>query len=149
MNIEFSIEGDSEGYITFECPYCESEFKLLADELQNEDNEYVELYCPYCGLASDSNSFYTKEVIEQIQIIAQNYMYEELNKTFGEMAKKMNKSKAIKMKWKPLKKVSVKEVKDKDTVEEVFECNMCGKHEKVLYCAGVSKVFCSYCGVDL
>lgn len=26
--ITFTIQGDSEGYVTFECPFCGSEFKL-------------------------------------------------------------------------------------------------------------------------
>ena len=44
---EISIEGDSEGYVTFECPFCESEFKLNASEFQDEDNVFSELFCPY------------------------------------------------------------------------------------------------------
>ena len=32
------IQGDSEGYVSFECPYCGSEFKLQADEFQNEED---------------------------------------------------------------------------------------------------------------
>ena len=55
----------------------------------------------------------------------------------------------IKMKYKPLKKVPFKELKDKDTVETEFACNCCDHHMKVLYCAGASKIFCAYCGVDI
>ena len=36
-NFTISIQGDSEGYVTFECPYCNSEFKLQAGEYQNDD----------------------------------------------------------------------------------------------------------------
>ena len=43
----------------------------------------------------------------------------------------------------------LKELKDKDTTEEIFSCPMCENHIRVLYCAGVSKVFCAYCGVDI
>lgn len=146
---EINIEGDSDGYATFECPYCESEFKLKASELQSDNNIFTEIYCPYCGLVSQVNTFYTKETIEQAKAIAYNYMMDELNKSFGDMARNLNRNKFIKMDWKPLKKVNIYELKGKDTVEEIFECPICGKHEKVLYCAGVSKVYCSYCGVDL
>jgi hypothetical protein len=31
-NFTITIQGDSEGYVTFECPYCDSEFKLQAGE---------------------------------------------------------------------------------------------------------------------
>lgn len=146
VKFEIKIEGDSEGYVTFECPYCESEFKLNAIEFQDEDNEYIELNCPYCGLSKEVNEFYSKEVIEQMNLIAQNYMYEQLNNMFGKMKKDMNKNKFIKMKYKPLKKVGLKELQEKDTVETIFKCSTCYNHEKVLYCAGVSKVFCAYCG---
>lgn len=150
-NVTFQIrlEGDSEGYVTFECPFCESEFKLQAGEFKSEDNIFLELYCPYCGLIDDVKSFYSKEVAEQVKVLAQNYITEELNKVFGNLARDLNRNKFIKMQWKPLKKVNTKELKDRDTVEEIFECQSCGNHEKVLYCSGVSKIFCSYCGVDI
>lgn len=76
-------------------------------------------------------------------------MVQQLNKTFDKMARNLNRNKYIKMEWKPLKNVNVRELKDKDTVEEIFECPICANHEKVLYCSGISKIFCSYCGVDL
>lgn len=79
-NFTISIQGDSEGYVTFECPYCNSEFKLQAGEYQNDDEPFEELFCPYCGLAKEKNEFLSAEVIEQAQAIAYNYMVEELNK---------------------------------------------------------------------
>ena len=50
-NFTITIQGDREGYVTFECPYCDSEFKLQAGEFQNDDEPFEELFCPYCGLA--------------------------------------------------------------------------------------------------
>lgn len=135
--------------MTFECPYCKSEFKLNADEFQCEDNTFIELYCPYCGLPDEVNEFYNEAIMEQVEIIAQNYMYEQLNQMFSKTKRSINKNKLIKMEYKPLKKTELKELKDKDTVEMEFRCDICGNHEKVLYCAGASKVFCAYCGVDL
>ena len=146
---EIKIQGDCEGYVTFECPFCESEFKLRADEFQDDENTFTELYCPYCGLTDKINTFYTKDVIDQAEAIATNYMFEEINKAFGKMAKNLNRIKYIKMEWRPLRKVGLKELKDKDTVEEIFECPVCAYHEKVFYCSGVSKIYCSYCGVDI
>lgn len=145
-NLEIKIEGDSEGYVTLECPYCESEFKLNAGELQDEDNIIIELNCPYCGLSKEVNDFYTKEVIEQVELIVQNYMYEQLNSMFGNMKKNISKNNFINVDFRPLKKVSLKELQEKDTVETIFKCTNCGNHEKVLYCSGASKVFCAYCG---
>ena len=89
------IQGDSEGYVSFECPYCGSEFKLQADEFQNEEDPFDELFCPYCGLAKSISSFYTKEVIEQAEAVAYNHMVEELNRAFGKMARSFNQQRSL------------------------------------------------------
>ncbi len=150
MEISFTIQGDSEGYVTFECPFCGSEFKLQAGEYQNDDEPFEDLFCPYCGLTKEKNAFLSSDVIEKAQALAYNYAMEELNKAFGKMAKSVNKNKGlIKMTYKPLKKVETKDLKDKDTTETEFKCSCCNRQMKVLYCAGASKIFCSYCGVDL
>jgi transcription elongation factor Elf1 len=149
INFDIRIEGDSEGYVTFECPFCESEFKLNASEFQDEDNVITELFCPYCGLTDGINTFYSKEVIEQAETIAYNYMVEQVNKMINNFRKSLRGNKYIKVDFKKLKKVNLKELKDKDTVEEIFSCPMCENHVRVLYCAGASKVFCAYCGVDV
>ena len=149
VTFEINIEGDSEGYLTFECPFCESEFKLNASEFQDEDNVFTELFCPYCGLIDQVNAFYSKEVVEQAEAIAYNYMIEQVNKAFNDFKRSVKINNYIKVDFKELKKVNLKELKDKDTTEEIFSCPICGNHVRVLYCAGVSKVFCAYCGVDI
>jgi len=150
LNITFTIQGDNEGYVTFECPYCNSEFKLQAGEFQSDDEPFVELYCPYCGLSKDIPSFYSREVIEKAEALATNYMIEELNKSFSKMQRSVNRSGSlIKMTVRPLKKVTVKELVEKDTTETEFQCSICDRHLKVLYSAGAAKIFCPYCGVDL
>lgn len=146
----FKIQGDSEGYVTFECPFCGSEFKLQAGEYQNDEDPIEELFCPYCGLTKEKNEFLSSDVIEKAQAIAYNYMVEEFNKTFKKMQKSVNRSKGlIKMDFKPLKKVATKELKNMDTTETEFLCDCCERSVKVLYCAGAAKVFCPYCGVDI
>lgn len=149
-NFTIRIQGDSEGYVTFECPYCGSEFKLQAGEYQNDDQPFEELFCPYCGLTKGKNKFLSSDVIEQAQAIAYNYMVEELNKSFKAVQKAVNRSKGlIKMDFRPLEKVATQELKDKDTTETEFICSCCNRRVKVLYCAGAAKVFCPYCGVDI
>lgn len=150
MTLSFTIQGDSEGYVTFECPFCGSEFKLQAGEYQDEEVPFQDLFCPYCGLTNEKNSFLSRDVLEQVEALAHNYMVEEINRLFGKMAKAINGQKSlIKMKFKPLKTVTVRELADKDTAEVEFECEQCGRHVKALYCAGASKIFCPYCGVDI
>lgn len=149
VSFKVEIEADKDGYVSFECPFCNSDFRLRADEFQNDDPVFTEMYCPYCGLSDEPSSFYTEEVMEQVKAIATNYMYEELNKAFSNMSKQMNKSKFVKMSYKPLKKLNVKDLKTEESTEEIFECNKCNNHVKALYCAGKSKIFCSYCGNDI
>lgn len=151
VSLSFTIQGDDEGYVTFSCPYCHSDFKLQAGEFQDENEPFSELFCPYCGLTKEPDSFYSDDVMEQVEALATNYMIEELNKSFGKMQRSINRSGRgiIKMKFKPLKKVNVKELKEQDTQEIAFECNSCKHHVKVLYCVGKSKIFCPYCGVDI
>lgn len=148
--ISFTIQGDCEGYVTFECPYCNSEFKLQAGEYQDEENPFLELYCPYCGLSKEPSYFYSEEVMEKVSALAHNYLIEQLNSSFGNMQRSINRSGGlIKMDFKPLKKVSVKEIKEKDSAETEFKCSCCNRSVKALYCAGSSKIFCPYCGVDI
>lgn len=151
VTLSFTIQGDNEGFATLECPFCGSEFKVMAGEFQSNDNPVCDLFCPYCGLITDKNQFYTRETMEHVKALATNYMIDELNKSFGKMVRRVNNGgkNIIKMTFKPLKKVNVKELKDKDTTEEIFVCLCCEKHVKVLYFAGVSKVYCTYCGVDM
>jgi transcription elongation factor Elf1 len=152
VTFSIKIQGDSDGYVTFECPFCGSEFKLQAGEYQDEEQPIEDLFCPYCGLTKEKNNFLSHEVIEQVETIANNYMVDEINRVFGKMQKSFNRSKGmikIKMDYKPLKKVATKELKDKDTAETEFQCDCCQHHVKVLYCAGASKIFCPYCGVDI
>ncbi|MEG2813560.1 MAG: hypothetical protein RSA79_03070 [Oscillospiraceae bacterium] len=150
MNISVTVEGDSEGFVTFECPFCGSEFKLQAGEFQDENENLQDLFCPYCGLTGEKDTFYHKDVIEQIQALAKNCIIEELNNASKKMSKSINKPHSnIKMTYKPLKKVETKELKDKDTAEVEFKCGHCEHMTKVLYCAGASKIFCPYCGVDI
>lgn len=150
VTMNFTIHGDSEGYITFECPYCGSEFKLQAQEVQSDEEPVEELFCPYCGLAKEAPAFWSNEVRAKAQALAKNYMIEELHKTLGKMARLVNHRKSIiKMTYKPLKKVYVKDIVTADTTETAFQCTCCKRRVKVLYCVGKSKIFCPYCGVDI
>ena len=150
MIFSFTIQGDSEGYVSFECPFCCSEFKLQAREYQDNENPLEDLYCPYCGLTREKSSFLSSDVRQQVRTLAENYMIEEINKAFGKMKRSVNSSKGLlKMTFKPLKKVTIKELKNNDTVETEFMCSCCERRLKVLYCAGVAKIFCPYCGVDI
>lgn len=61
FNKDIEILGDDEGFVIFECPYCKSEFKVSAHDLQDK-SVYNELFCPYCGLTKEIKYFYTREI---------------------------------------------------------------------------------------
>ena len=149
IRFEMTIQPDSEGYATFECPYCESQFKLSVDECQNEEDIYEDFCCPYCGLIGNRNKFYTREAIEEMQNRIYNLMTQVINKELTNMSRQLKKSKFLSMKVNPLKEIATNEIVDRDTIEEIFQCTLCGKHEKVIYCQGISKIYCAYCGSDL
>ena len=54
FNKDIEILGDDEGFIILICPYCKSEFKVSANDLQDNGNIYNELFCPYCGLTKET-----------------------------------------------------------------------------------------------
>ncbi len=145
------IPGDSEGYVTFECPFCGSKFKLQAGEYQSEDAPVTELFCPYCGLTRKDDAFLSQDVIEYARALAENYFIEQLNEAFGKASQSINRSGrgVVKMEYKPLKKVETPELRAIDSSETEFKCSCCERRVKVLYCAGSSKIFCPYCGVDM
>ena len=121
ISLSLTIQGDDEGYITFSCPYCHSDFKLQAGELQDEDEPFVELFCPYCGLTKQPNDFYSDEVIEQAKARVANYMIEELNKSLEKIKHSVNRgNNIIKISYKPLEKANIKELKEQDTQEVAF-----------------------------
>lgn len=93
--LSFTIQGDSEGYVTFTCPYCQSDFKLQAGEFQNDEEPFNELFCPYCGLSKEISDFYSKDVIEKARELATNYMIEELNKSFGKLKHSANRRNSV------------------------------------------------------
>lgn len=149
-SMSITLQADSDGFITFECPYCESSFKLSAGDLNDESFPVEELFCPYCGLSNKPNTFLSSDAIEAAKVKAYNFMADMLNEEFGKTARSINRYNSfVRMDYTPLKLEPEKEVKDKDTVEGIFMCKACERNVKVLHNAGLSKVFCPYCGVDI
>ena len=66
MHLKISIPCDTDGYLAFECPFCETEFKLLGSDFQKEEQPFDDLFCPYCGLTDKRDSFFTKDQVAHI-----------------------------------------------------------------------------------
>lgn len=147
MNIEISFYGDEDGYINMECPFCESEFKVLIDDLQNDDIETDVLFCPYCGLKDERDHFYTKDQVDVIQAHMNNLAIDMLNKTFGDVSKRLNRKNSIlRMTHKPIKNVNVQEYKEICGSEVIKKCGECGFEYKVLNHMGETVTYCVSCG---
>ena len=148
--LELTLYADSDGYITYECPYCGSSFKLNAGDLNDDSFPIAELFCPYCGLTADASQFISSEATEALETMAHNYVAELLNKEFGKMTRDINRKHGIiRMDYKPIKKLPEKDVRDKDTVESIFTCKNCQRSVKIVQSIGLAKAYCPFCGVDL
>lgn len=170
FNKEIEILGDDEGFIILECPYCKSEFKVSAYDLQNK-SIYNELFCPYCGLTKEIKYFYTKEIkakatnvgkenyktkedilgISNLNQGAKLYSSKSLDISFSNIEKQIEKNKflyKIKMDNKKLEKVNIDRLQGKDLNEISYKCSICESSEKLLS-DGKTIFYCAYCGVSL
>ncbi|MGM9535405.1 MAG: hypothetical protein ACI3VR_09135 [Intestinibacter sp.] len=173
FNSDIKIIGDDEGFIRLECPYCESEFKVSADDLQANGDIYFEIFCPYCGLSKEIKNFYTREIKskttrakreknkniikEQDKKPSDNNIRISLSKSldlsFSSMEREIDKNQnkdfyQIKMDNKKLENVNVDRLKDKDLKEISYKCSICNSSEKLLS-DGETILYCAYCGVSL
>lgn len=148
--LSLTLYADSDGYITYECPFCGSAFKLKAADIDDEEFPIQELFCPYCGLTDSPERFLSAEAMGALETLAHNYVAQMLNQQFGKMARDINRKKGlISMKFKPIDMEPEKDVCDEDTPETVFHCAACDKKVKIQSSTGLAKAFCPYCGVDL
>ncbi|MGN1032616.1 MAG: hypothetical protein ACI4PU_04080 [Intestinibacter sp.] len=176
FNSDIKIIGDDEGFIILECPYCESEFKVSAKDLQDMGDIYPELFCPYCGLSKEIKAFYTREIKskttrakreknqkiekEEIGIDKKSSSSKirlssskSLDLSFSSMEREIDKNQnkdfyQIRMDNKNLEKVNVDRLKDKDLKEISYKCSICDSSEKLLS-DGKTVLYCAYCGVSL
>lgn len=148
--LSITIYADSDGFITYECPYCGSAFKLSAADINDEDFPILELFCPYCGLAGSHERFISADVKSALETKAHNYAARTLNKVFGDIGKSVNRKKGlIHMSVTPIETFPEEDVSENDTVESIFTCKACQRDVKVWHNIGMAKSFCPYCGVDL
>ena len=173
FNSDIKIIGDDEGFIILECPYCKSEFKLSADDLQANGDIYFEIFCPYCGLSKEIKNFYTREIKskttrakreknkniikEQDKKHSDNNIRlsssKSLDLSFSSMEREIDKNQnkdfyQIKMDNKKLENVNIDRLKDKDLKEISYKCSICNSSEKLLS-DGKTVLYCAYCGVNL
>lgn len=151
---EISLPLDSDGFLRRECPLCNKQFKVeFTDEerktviqkeienylLQNdviqkaeepEEVDEIEYWCPYCGQVAKSNSWWTNEQLEYIQIFPYNYMAEIVNKQLKEWKRQFSRAGkgliSIKMNTKemPYKDPWISPEIDDMTIVDLACCNL-------------------------
>jgi hypothetical protein len=141
IKVQIEVPVDEDGFLELQCPFCNESFKLDVDEVQSED--VVGIFCPYCGLTSDVQEFYTSEVLENLQIKANNIAIEMLNDGLRKIEKESKGLLKVKEKH-TLESEKTLYVKSNDFEPVTFNC--CGKSTKVSYGKGTTVVYCPYCG---
>ncbi|MEM7716241.1 MAG: TFIIB-type zinc ribbon-containing protein [Cyanobacteria bacterium P01_A01_bin.68] len=142
---KISIPSDNDGFITFQCPFCRDRFKLTVTDFERED--IIEIFCPYCGLRHENSNFLTDEVIEQANIIAENYAKSIINKWTKDLERSFRNNKHIKFKAnKPLKMDAEKILFEKEELE-TYNLKCCQVTVKTRPIHQVIGVYCPCCGV--
>lgn len=142
MEYEIELPQDEDGFTTFQCPYCKEQFKLRNDEFMNSERNHI--YCPICGLTNAISTFYTKDVYEKVEEIAEKAIYEMLNEAFGGM----KSNEYFKVDFDEFSCDQNKILSDKNYSLKVADIGCCEVHVKV---RGIDKfigVYCPYCGRD-
>jgi uncharacterized Zn-finger protein len=144
MDFKIDIPTDSEGFYSLQCPHCKERFKASSGDINAEDT--LELFCPACGLAGASSSFVPKDIIENAQTLALNYMHQEIYKTFKKTSRKF---KGVGMTFsvkRPKEEITKLLTEDEDLEQVGLLC--CDKIIKVNIDQKVANVYCPFCGVN-
>lgn len=144
VSFEISIPLDPDGFIEMECDYCKNRFMLHHQIYESEDN--INFFCPICGLPNRTNTFFVPEVLEKAQLIALNYMYDEIDRTLGKSLKQFNKNGLVKMTMKTPKRKIEKELYAPS--EDYVQCEKgcCGLKVKVKNIDKEIGIYCPVCG---
>lgn len=144
MEERISIPTDTEGYYSLECPFCKETFKALGGDIDAE--ETLELFCPSCGLTEHSNKFIPEEVITYAMTVAENYLKQQINKTFKKSSRKA-KGNNFSLEFKKLKEEQPIILKENENQESI-ELHCCNKIIKIHPDQSIDNIYCPYCGVD-
>lgn len=81
---EISLPTDDDGYILLQCEHCGEYFKLTADDYDNDN--LLHISCPACGL--ESENYFTEDVMNLVDTIANNYAMDLVYNAFKDLEKK-------------------------------------------------------------
>lgn len=141
---KIDVPSDDDGFITLQCPFCMGDFKLTTEDFQSDD--VINIFCPYCGLQNEGNEYLTDEILEQAQIIAQNYVNSTINDFMSGLEKSFRGNKHISFKaGKKLKMEDNKVLFEKEEMDMITPS--CCKRPVKTKLLESGAVYCPFCGV--
>ena len=84
-----SLQTDSDGFITQECPECRRKFKVQYTEPKKGEIPKPLSYCPYCGF-NGKDCFWTREQAEYIEKMAMSKIVGPMIDKFGRQLEDMS-----------------------------------------------------------
>jgi len=145
VSFQITVPSDNDGFITFQCPFCDERFKLTTEDFQRED--ILEIFCPYCGLRHQHSNFLRDEVIEQAKIIASNYAKSLLNQWVKDLEKSTKRNKFVKFKVGKSQKIEAEQILFEQEELEITTLACCQVTVKTRPLNKVIGVYCPCCGV--
>jgi len=146
-DFEYRVElpADSEGYVSFQCPFCGYRFKLSAPEFTAAEG--VQLYCPACGLSSAPDTFTTDEVKQCALEVVKGMMAGKVNTMFDDFARRASRDNGITVKRgsRLPDRTPSPPGEPEDMTVVSFAC--CGRSAKVDSASAHVAFYCPYCGV--
>lgn len=142
---KINIPSDNDGFVTLQCYFCSGRFKLTTEDFQSDDVIYT--FCPYCGLQNEGNELLTDEVLEQVHIIAQNYMNSIINEFADGLEKSCRGNKHISFKrGKKLEMEDDKVLFEREEME-IVQPTCCRRSVKTNPLEASLGIYCPFCGV--
>ena len=140
---EISVKSDEDGFILLQCSLCGEFFKLLANDLNDEDN--INIWCPYCGL--NGKKYFTEEVLDIGLKIAQNEVNNIIYQTFKDFERKTKNNKFISFKCgkKPQEEI-ITPIRPRIENLEIIKYECCKAKAKIRPVSIYTGSYCPLCG---
>ena len=151
MEIPITFLSDEKGYFDRECPNenCLYRFKVHMDDWKEKVSD-EEVHCPMCGHIDTADNWWTQDQLDSMEEIAASYamslISEELDKTFGRLARSTRNNKFVKITYKPGRRITFQNnpIGQSEEWETDITCEKCGTRYSVIG----SAYFCPCCGFN-
>lgn len=141
-----SMPLEEDGHFGRECPECGQHFRIDNDDYEKLPDELT-LWCVYCGHADEHSEFFTKQQLERLERVAQDYgsqlVGDMLDNSFGRMARQNRGNSFLKIAYRstPFYPDPLPGINEENLIRE-RACEGCG----VRYAVFGEHRFCPVCG---